>query len=402
MSDDYLYDKSGADPEIAKLEDALGAYAHRAPLRPGRPKRRVPMLIAGAVFAAAAAAVVVVQVRAQVRANGGGCGAGAGGFAFSVEGGAARCAGGLADRGKLPVGAWLETPHGAVADVRVADIGAVRLYGDSRLRLVGTGPNEHRLELAEGRLSAKVTAPPRLFVVDTPAAAAVDQGCAYELSVDASGRTTLKVTTGAVTLVGSRRSAYVARGAEVVAARDRGPGTPVSSAAGEVLRRAVDRFDAGDRSAALEIAKLAGAGDTITLWNLLAASDGRERAAVYARLDGLAGRPASVSADEVLAGNSEALERWRAELDDGWQASGAATPAATAPAPAGDCGLRPGDWCPAPNGDPCGAHKDTASCRADPRCGGIPYRGESVVACKLDARGFGENCPTVGCVSLRP
>jgi hypothetical protein len=206
MSDDYLYDKSGADPEIAKLEDALGAYAHRAPLRPGRPKRRVPMLIAGAVFAAAAAAVVVVQVRAQVRANGGGCGAGAGGFAFSVEGGAARCAGGLADRGKLPVGAWLETPHGAVADVRVADIGAVRLYGDSRLRLVGTGPNEHRLELAEGRLSAKVTAPPRLFVVDTPAAAAVDQGCAYELSVDASGRTTLKVTTGAVTLVARSRS----------------------------------------------------------------------------------------------------------------------------------------------------------------------------------------------------
>jgi hypothetical protein len=62
--------------------------------------------------------------------------------------------------------------------------------------------------------------------------------------------------------------------------------------------------------------------------------------------------------------------------------------------------MRPDDWCPAPQGDPCGQHKDVASCRADPRCGGRPYLGESVVACKLDARGFGENCPTVGCVSL--
>ncbi|HMF42811.1 MAG TPA: hypothetical protein VKQ32_19200 [Polyangia bacterium] len=74
-------------------------------------------------------------------------------------------------------------------------------------------------------------------------------------------------------------------------------------------------------------------------------------------------------------------------------------PAAPSPVPA-DCGTRPGDWCPAPAGDPCGAHKDLTSCRADPRCGGRPYSGESVVACKFDGRGFGENCPTVGCVSL--
>jgi hypothetical protein len=28
------------------------------------------------------------------------------------------------------------------------------------------------------------------------------------------------------------------------------------------------------------------------------------------------------------------------------------------------------------------------------------YRGESVVACIIDARGFASNCPTVGCRSL--
>jgi hypothetical protein len=63
------------------------------------------------------------------------------------------------------------------------------------------------------------------------------------------------------------------------------------------------------------------------------------------------------------------------------------------------CGLSPSDWCAAGKNDPCGVHKDAAACKADPACYGLPYRGESVVACRFDARGFGLNCPTVGCTS---
>ncbi|MFO0680055.1 MAG: hypothetical protein U0169_26270 [Polyangiaceae bacterium] len=63
------------------------------------------------------------------------------------------------------------------------------------------------------------------------------------------------------------------------------------------------------------------------------------------------------------------------------------------------CGSSPNDWCDAPVGDPCGAHTDVASCRADARCKGMRYTGESVVACKDDGTGFASNCPTVGCVS---
>jgi hypothetical protein len=63
--------------------------------------------------------------------------------------------------------------------------------------------------------------------------------------------------------------------------------------------------------------------------------------------------------------------------------------------------MSPGDWCPAPAGDPCGAHRNVASCRADERCVGMRYRGESIVACMFDARGFAKNCPTVGCMSIR-
>ena len=66
------------------------------------------------------------------------------------------------------------------------------------------------------------------------------------------------------------------------------------------------------------------------------------------------------------------------------------------------CGLGPSDWCPPPPGDPCGKHSDTAACRADPACYGMPYRGESVVACTRDERGFGKNCPTVGCTATPP
>jgi hypothetical protein len=66
------------------------------------------------------------------------------------------------------------------------------------------------------------------------------------------------------------------------------------------------------------------------------------------------------------------------------------------------CGLNPNDWCPAPAGDPCGRHRNVAECRADEACYGMPYRGESVVACILDRRGFASNCPTVGCTRVPP
>jgi hypothetical protein len=66
------------------------------------------------------------------------------------------------------------------------------------------------------------------------------------------------------------------------------------------------------------------------------------------------------------------------------------------------CGLSWGDWCRAPAGDICGRHKDTASCKTDPACYGMPYRGEAFAACIFDARGFAFNCPAVGCTSTPP
>lgn len=66
------------------------------------------------------------------------------------------------------------------------------------------------------------------------------------------------------------------------------------------------------------------------------------------------------------------------------------------------CGISTRDWCPAPPGDPYGRHANTAACQADPKCFGMRYRGESVVPCIFDERGFASNCPTVGCTSAAP
>jgi hypothetical protein len=77
-------------------------------------------------------------------------------------------------------------------------------------------------------------------------------------------------------------------------------------------------------------------------------------------------------------------------------------PAATIMAQAQHCGLRADDWCHAPPGDICGRHMDGASCKADPLCYGMPYRGQGFAACIFDARGFAFNCPAVGCTSVPP
>jgi hypothetical protein len=68
-------------------------------------------------------------------------------------------------------------------------------------------------------------------------------------------------------------------------------------------------------------------------------------------------------------------------------------------APRADCGTRPQDWCTSVLDGPCGAHPDEKSCRLDPKCKGMPYRGESVVACVPDGHGFSSNCPSVGCIA---
>ena len=89
-------------------------------------------------------------------------------------------------------------------------------------------------------------------------------------------------------------------------------------------------------------------------------------------------------------------------VSSSWLLALAALVATGVPAAAQSCGMNPKDWCPSQAGDPCGRHRNAAACRADPACYGMPYSGESVIACMFDERGFASNCPTVGCTSTPP
>ena len=69
------------------------------------------------------------------------------------------------DTGKLAVGQWLETDSTSRAQLNIDDVGRVEIDPNTRVRLLQTNPAEQRLELAQGRLSARISAPPKIFFV---------------------------------------------------------------------------------------------------------------------------------------------------------------------------------------------------------------------------------------------
>ena len=303
---DYLWDGTGEpEPDVEELERAL------APLRltAGAPEagarshgaggaRRVGLLLA--VAAALLLAVLIPRLMVE-----------GGPEPWTVDGG-----------GSLAVGEWLETDADE-ALLRVADIGSMTVAPGSRLRLVATGEEQHRLELARGLVSATVLAPPRLLIVETPAADAVDLGCAYTLEVTDAGDTLLWVTSGRVALEAPGRDVLVPAGALAIASAETGPGTPIFTDAPAPLIAAIHNIDGGDEGsevalvATLSQARLK---DTLSLWHLLQAVERPTREAIAARLfelDPLL-TTAQLTPEAIAAQEPGALERLRDELEFHW------------------------------------------------------------------------------------
>jgi hypothetical protein len=231
----------------------------------------------------------------------------------------------VGDQAKLGIGQWLETDTTSRAQIRVSDIGLVQIDPNTRVRLVETKPTEHRLELAEGRLSARISAPPKLFFVDTPSGVAEDLGCAYTLEVDKAGNSLLRVTTGWVALQLKDRESVVPAGAACATKPGIGPGTPYFEDASEAFRAALARVDF-DRDSAepgkgrpLEIVlSSARIRDSLTLWNLLSRVSGGERNEVYDRLALLAPPPNGVTREGVLKLDQKMLDAWKEQLESRW------------------------------------------------------------------------------------
>ncbi|HWN09553.1 MAG TPA: FecR domain-containing protein [Pyrinomonadaceae bacterium] len=230
----------------------------------------------------------------------------------------------ISDKGQLAVGEWLETDGASRAQIEVASIGHVEVDPNTRVRLVETKPTEHRLELARGRMSAKIWAPPRLFFVNTPSGVAADLGCAYTLEVDDRGASLLKVTSGWVALQLREIESIVPAGASCATRPGIGPGTPYFEDASETLKAALAKLDfdelTEDQRAAVLNQVIAGSRprDTLTLWHLMYRVHGPQRERVFERMALLAPPPKEVTRDGCLRLDEKMLHLWKGYLENSW------------------------------------------------------------------------------------
>lgn len=226
------------------------------------------------------------------------------------------------NKSRLGIGQWLETDANSRAKVEVANIGNVEIDPNTRVRLLQTNISEHRLELARGRLSARISAPPKLFFVNTPSGVAEDMGCAYTLEVDDAGNSLLHVTAGWVSMQLNGRESAVPAGAACATRTGFGPGTPYFEDASENFRKALTKVDFEPGSVAASKGAVLGTvlaeareRDAMTLWYLLSRVEPADRLSVYGRLAFLVPPPKGTTREGLLSLDPAMLDRWREEID---------------------------------------------------------------------------------------
>ena len=224
---------------------------------------------------------------------------------------------------RLRPGEVLQTGTASEVEVKIANIGELRISPNTRIRLLVTKPKEHRIALDRGKVEAQTWAPPRLFIVDTPSASAVDLGCKYSLEVQNDGSSLLHVTVGLVAFEFDGHETIVPAGAFCRTRRGAGPGIPFFEDASANFQAALQKLDsAGDagRTQQLEILlREAHVRDALSLWHLLTRVDPQSRSLVYDRLAELLPPPAEVTRDGIAALDPKMLDAWRKIVSQLWQ-----------------------------------------------------------------------------------
>jgi hypothetical protein len=334
MNDDYLWDGSGEpNPEIQKLESALGRFRHDRPAPdfrnvdlvaqtvPPRRRFRFSFLVASACLATAAAlAVAVVQYENSLRRTS----LSEPAWRVATQTGMPQIgATGIGIDGKvaaLRVGETLETDGNSRASISDGATGEVEVDPDTRLRAVESRSGTKRLALDRGTIHAQIWAPAGRFMVDTPSAVAVDLGCVYTLHVDDSGAGLLQTSFGWVGFKLDGHESFIPTGAACATHPKSGPGTPYFEDSSPKFREALTLFDSISASAAEKRAALGTAlaearkRDAFTLWHLLSRVDESDRASVYDRLASLVSPPREITRDGILRLDRAMLDRWWDEL----------------------------------------------------------------------------------------
>ncbi len=329
MKDDYLWDGSGEpDPEVQKLETALGRYRHNQPApafdqvaeTPAvkAPKRFFNLRFSFQLAAVAATLLITVTVFFVVRQRAD-RNLGPSWDVARLEGTPRigwHSLGEKSGPGKLRIGQTLVTDRSSRASIALDETGRVEVDAGSRLRLITNGPGRKRLSLERGTIHATIWAPPGEFVVDTPSAVAVDLGCVYTLHVDDSGAGLLRTTMGWVGFKLNGHESFIPAGAICQTRPKIGPGTPYMEDAPQSFREALSRFDfeshtPAERDALLGILLVdARKNDALTLWHLLSRVSDADRPSVYDRLTALALPPAGVTRDGILRLDRPMLDAW--------------------------------------------------------------------------------------------
>lgn len=221
---------------------------------------------------------------------------------------------------RMSIGEWIETDSASRARIKIGEIGIVDIAPNTRMQLLAARPNEHRLNLARGLISAQILAPPRLFFVETASTTVVDLGCAYTMEVDEAGVGRLRVTSGWASLEWDKVESLVPAGASCPTRPGVGPGTPAFDDASERLRQALFEFDYSDGGSRAVDVVLAESRqrDTLTLWHLLSRVEPGQRPRIFDRMVALTPLPNGVTRERALALDPATLKLWREELAWTW------------------------------------------------------------------------------------
>ncbi len=224
----------------------------------------------------------------------------------------------------LRLGDVLQTDKTSEAAIKIANIGQLLVSPNTRIRLLVTKSDQHRIALDRGKVEAQTWAPPRLFIVDTPSASAIDLGCKYSLEVQEDGSSLLHVTLGLVALERNGHETIVPAGAFCRTRGSGGPGTPFFEDSSDELQSALQKVDSlregPERNRQLEIVvREARVRDGLSLWHLLPQVDAQSRGLVYDRLAQLLPPPPEVTREGIVALDPKMLDSWKKVVSQLWQ-----------------------------------------------------------------------------------
>ncbi|HTS13093.1 MAG TPA: FecR domain-containing protein [Candidatus Limnocylindrales bacterium] len=312
---DYLWDGSGSDAEVERLEKLLARFqgAAQPPAFPEMAeKRRGSRSVVLAWSLAAAASVLAV-------------------FALWYESSTTRRSEwtvadivGSPQIDGVPLrasarwkpGAMLETDATSRAEMQLSGMGQIEVEPNSQVTLLKANADQQQFQLTRGEIRAAVIAPPYVFLVDTPSAYAMDMGCAYTLQVRDDGTSVLRVTVGWVDLQHGWLQSLVPEGAVAESRPGIGPGAPYYEDASEQFKQALEivNFDLADekaRSAALTtVLAESRKRDALTLLNLFRRVDAEDRGRLYDRLSQMLPPIPGVTREDAMENYSNRLGPW--------------------------------------------------------------------------------------------